>query len=259
MKEENVSLANSHGLRMAATITTPDGDGPYPAVLFVHGLGGHRRERHVKAVCDGLGRSGVLTLRVDLTNNRGESEGRFEDMTLSGEVADAAAALDHLIGHPLTDASRVGVAGHSFGGLVSALLAARDQRIRTVAPLSPVFDMRTRLLSMLGEAGIAEWKRKGFRELGGGMRQGYQFWEDLQEVEVLEEVSRIIAPLFVLVGSGPDEVPVDQAGAYVHHAQSAWKRFEVIGGASHTYPERRHLESVVSATTGWISSVLAGG
>jgi hypothetical protein len=88
------------------------------------------------------------------------------------------------------------------------------------------------------------------------MRQGYQFWEDLQSHDVREAAARIDQPQFVLIGGGPNEIPVAEAASYIHHVRSRWKRFEVVAGAAHTYPERRHLDRVVQSTVDWFTATL---
>lgn len=209
------------------------------------------------AICEGLTRQGMITLRIDLTNNRGEADGVFDKMTLTGEVEDAEDALNYLLNHADVDTARIGVSGHSFGGLVAALLAVRDRRIRAVAPLSPVFDMRQRLQEVLGADGLARWREQGYRDLGGGMRQGYQFWEDLQRWEITKEVSQIRVPFLVVMGDGTNELPLAHGEAYLAHIAGNNKRLEIVKGADHTYTDSAHLHQVVSVTAAWFAQVLA--
>ena len=255
MHEEIVRFLNRRRMLIAGTLLTPDAHGPRPAVLLIHGLGGNRNEPHNIAISEGIAQKGIVTLRIDLTNNRGESDGAFEDMTLTGEVGDAEDALRYLLRRPGVDATRVGVAGHSFGGLVSALLAAREPRIRAVAPLSPVFDMRQRLRDSLGEEGLTRWRETGYRHLDAELRQGYGFWEDLEGWEIVQEVRRITAPILVMLGR-PNDVPIANGQAYMEHVASAEKHLEIVEGADHVYSNDTHLRFVVDTVAGWFARQL---
>src|SRR5690242_5730804 len=100
MEEQRVVFPNRAGLRMVGTLLLPDATAPAPGALVIHGFRGNRREQHITAVADALAWAGFVSLRPDLTNNLGESEGSFRDLTVSGEVADARDALAYLESHP---------------------------------------------------------------------------------------------------------------------------------------------------------------
>lgn len=116
---------------LAGTLTVPEGHG-YPAVVLVSGSGPQDRDETImghqpfRVLADHLSRNGVAVLRYD---DRGvaESTGDREHAVTVDYAADAAAAVDYLRGRGDMDAGRVGVIGHSEGGMVVARLAARDR------------------------------------------------------------------------------------------------------------------------------------
>ena len=90
-----------HGQRIAGVLDIPVGVKHPPVVLMLHGYTGTRNEWSSKAVPEGLfGRcalamqnKGIASLRFDFRGS-GESDGKFEDMTVESEITDALAAID---------------------------------------------------------------------------------------------------------------------------------------------------------------------
>lgn len=115
--------------RLAATLTLPEGGGPFPAAILVTGSGPQDRDETIMnhkpflVIADFLARRGIATLRYD-DRGMARSTGNFPSATTLDFAADASAALRFLRTLPGIDPGRVGVIGHSEGGLIAAILAA---------------------------------------------------------------------------------------------------------------------------------------
>jgi dienelactone hydrolase len=254
MLEQTVTFANHSGKTLVGDIATPDGPGPHPAVLVLPGFRGNRHERHIEAVAGALTWGGFISLRVDLTNNLGDSEGSFTDLTVGGEIADAQDALSYLRQRPDVDAARVGITGHSLGGLVAALVAASDSAVRCLVTLSAVFDMPSKLQGLLGTDQVAGWRAAGTVELdppGSGLRLGYGFYEDLLERDVASELARLAAPVRIVQGAADTGVTLEDAEAIKRHSGSTVKELSVVGGADHGYSDDNHLMQVCLLCADW--------
>ena len=115
---------------LAGTLTLPQGAGPHPAVVLVSGSGPQNRNEELAGhrpflvLADALTRRGVAVLRYD---DRGvaESTGNFSQATTHDFAADARAALDYLREQDDMNLGKVGLIGHSEGGLVAPMIAAR--------------------------------------------------------------------------------------------------------------------------------------
>jgi pimeloyl-ACP methyl ester carboxylesterase len=83
-----------------------------------------------------LTRAGVAVLRYD-DRGFGESTGDFASATLSDFAADAAAGILYLKSRGDIDGDRIGLLGHSEGGMVAAILAAGDPHLDFVVALAP--------------------------------------------------------------------------------------------------------------------------
>ena len=114
------------GVRCAAWLTLPDGPGPHPGVVLVHGLGAThdmmlpQYEQHFAA-------AGIATLAFDYRNT-GASDGQpRQHVSTREQPDDVAAALEHLKSRPEVDGGRTGLWGTSLGGMnVLRVAAARD-------------------------------------------------------------------------------------------------------------------------------------
>ncbi len=128
---------------LAGTLTLPDGDGPFPAVLVASGSGpldrdsNHRRARFdvARQLAVALAGEGFASLRYD-KRGVGESPGDWRAAGLHDNVDDLGRALGTLAGRPEVDADRVLLAGHSEGAILAAALAARGVPVAGVVLLA---------------------------------------------------------------------------------------------------------------------------
>jgi pimeloyl-ACP methyl ester carboxylesterase len=128
-------------LTFGGTLTFPKGPGRHPAVLLLSGSGAQDRDETVAGhrpflvLADHLTRHGFAVLRVD---DRGteRTPGSALQVGLEDRVGDAASALQALRMQPEVDTTRVGLIGHSEGGYVAQVLAARDTTVRFVVLLA---------------------------------------------------------------------------------------------------------------------------
>ena len=129
----------SESLRIQAYLYKPDGDGPFPVVIYNHGsrVGRERRSVPFEYIGRLLTRAGYAVLVTerrgyggsdgptwseDVGNDRGQ---RFI-ARLQEETDDALAALDYLRTLSFTDTKRIGIMGWSLGGIVTMLAVSRS-------------------------------------------------------------------------------------------------------------------------------------
>jgi uncharacterized protein len=128
-RAEEVRFRNARaGIELAGTLTLPVAGGPHPAVVLVSGSGPQDRDETVAGhkpflvLADHLTRHGIAVLRFD-DRGVGASTGDFATATIRDFVGDARAAIEFLQSRKDIDAGRLGLAGHSEGGLVVPLVA----------------------------------------------------------------------------------------------------------------------------------------
>lgn len=117
-------------ITLAGTLTSPKGSGKYPAVILLTGSGAQNRNEELfghqpfKVLADYLTRNGIIVLRYD-DRGTGESEGVFETSTIEDFSKDAISAFNFLKDQEHVDVNKIGIIGHSEGGLIAQLLAAQ--------------------------------------------------------------------------------------------------------------------------------------
>jgi dienelactone hydrolase len=135
-KVHDVSFASPKGGRVTAYLVVPRGSGRHPAVIWMHGSGGGRRDLLVPAAW--LSARGAVGLAIDAPDARTPAPkmprgpAAFEktrDLTVQN-VVDLRRAVDVLLARPDVDPARIAYAGYSSGARVGAILAGVDHRIR---------------------------------------------------------------------------------------------------------------------------------
>ncbi len=138
MSEQALSFMSEH-LEIEGVIHDPkEGGAKLPGVAFCHPhtlYGGDMHNNVVVAVSRMLAEKGIYALRFNF-RGAGSSEGAFDEG--KGEQNDLQAALNVLIEHPGVDPDCLGVAGYSFGGLVTLMAAKKLKQVRALAAVSPV-------------------------------------------------------------------------------------------------------------------------
>jgi len=143
------------GVRLAGTLSVPRGAGPFPAAFLVSGSGPQDRDEQVfghkpfLVLADHLTRHGIAVLRVD-DRGIGRSTGDFAGATSDDFARDAEAAVRWLRQRKEVDPNRVGLVGHSEGGLIAPIVAGRDPKLAFIVLLAgPAVDGEAVMLDQL--------------------------------------------------------------------------------------------------------------
>ena len=134
-REENLSYYNrDRSIRFGATLTLPEGKGPFPAVVLISGSGAQDRNSNLLGhplflvLADHLTRNGFAVLRFD-ERGVGETSGVFSGATSEDFAGDVEAAVDYLLTRHEVDRSRLGLIGHSEGGMIAPMVANKRKEI----------------------------------------------------------------------------------------------------------------------------------
>ena len=243
---------------IAGTLHIPDGNGPWPGVVFCHGLSGSKIETHFLFVNASrrLARRGIASLRFDFRGS-GESEGKFVDMTPSAEISDARRALDVFAQQPEVDASRIGIVGLSLGGLVAACTAGREPRIKSAVLWAPVADLPGIINAQQTGAQKSTLASRGWADIGG-LKLGSTFLDDMLTVRPADEIAGSDSPLLIIHGSADQTVPVENAEQFYSSAQRPGRKITklIIDGADHTFNRVDWIETVIRETADWLEKTL---
>jgi alpha/beta superfamily hydrolase len=160
-------------LHYGATITIPHGKGPFPAVLLITGSGPQNRDEEIMehkpfaVLADYLTRKGIIVLRVD-DRGVGKSTGDFSKSTTADFAIDAENSLNFLKSRPEVDQKKIGLMGHSEGGMIAPMLAAKRKDIDFIILLAGPGEKISKLVedqnaALYRSAGINEKAIQSFR------------------------------------------------------------------------------------------------
>ncbi len=133
-EEVHYTSGKEDGIKIAGTLTLPKDNGPHPAVILISGSGPQDRDETVfghrpfLVLSDYLTRHGIAVLRTD-DRGVGGSSGSFETATSEDTALDVESGLAFLKTRPEIDPKRIGLIGHSEGGLVAPLVAAKGNEV----------------------------------------------------------------------------------------------------------------------------------
>lgn len=137
-----VSFKNTRGGHsLAGTLTIPDTTQQYQAVVLISGSGPHDRNEEMFGhkpfwvIADYLTQKGIAVLRYD-DRGFGQSTGNYAEATTIDFANDAMAAVNYLKSRPDIDPRKIGLIGHSEGGMIAPVVASRDKTIDFIVLLA---------------------------------------------------------------------------------------------------------------------------
>ncbi|MBR1630808.1 MAG: alpha/beta fold hydrolase [Paludibacteraceae bacterium] len=140
---EEVRFVNTHeGISLSGTLTRPNGAEAAPAVVMITGSGPQNRDEEIAGhkpfavIADLLARNGIASLRFDDRGVGGSEHGKTEQATTLDLSYDVEAAYDFVRACKGIDTTKIGLLGHSEGGQIAVMLAARRPDIACVVSMA---------------------------------------------------------------------------------------------------------------------------
>jgi pimeloyl-ACP methyl ester carboxylesterase len=171
---------NRDGISLAGTLTLPDtGSNKYPALVLISGSGAQDRDETIlghkpfAVLADHLTKKGFAVLRVD-DRGVGRSTGKHAAATSADFAEDTRAAVNFLKTNKFINAGRIGLIGHSEGGMIAPMVAASSKDITAIVLLAgpgiPCLDLMAEqniaiLLANGSEASAAEAYGELFKKI----------------------------------------------------------------------------------------------
>lgn len=214
--------SKAEGVTLAGTLTLPEGPGPHPAAILISGSGPQDRDETIMGhkpflvLADHLTRRGIAVLRYD-DRGFGQSSGDFAAATSVDFSDDAEGALDFLKGRPEIDGQRIGYLGHSEGGIVAPMVAARRSEVAFLVLLAGTAVPGADVMLAQGEAimkamGAPEAARAQNRQIQQQLFDAVRTTPDPEALEA--KATEILAML-----------PEQQRTAQVRQVATPWMRF----------------------------------
>ncbi len=140
---EDITFINytADSIPLAGTLTLPKHIKNPPVAILISGSGAQNRNEELMGhkpflvIADYLTKNGMAVLRYD-DRGVGESKGNFQTATTFDFATDVEAAIDYLKSRKDIDASKIGLIGHSEGGLIAPMVASRNKDIAFIILLA---------------------------------------------------------------------------------------------------------------------------
>lgn len=226
-------------ITLKGTFTYPKGGGKFPAVILVTGSGTQNRDEEIMGhkpflvLADYLTRNGIAVLRYD---DRGYGEkSREKRKALSASttediMGDALCAYKYLLTRSEVDPKRIGIIGHSEGGTIAFMAAAREPGIAFMVSMAGGLVKGEEILIKQNyeirlKSGTPENTVKDYTDV---LRKCYDIVLNNPKEEVLKDINIIADTLFT---GTQKELPIgmrNNAVAVIKQAASVpWMRYYI--------------------------------
>ena len=250
---QTVTIDGDHG-KLHAVIHKPElKDGERcPMVLLCHGFMGNKEGALEKQIAALLQAKGIASIRFDF-NGHGQSEGRFQDMTVPNEIVDAKKVIEYVSRLPYVES--VAITGHSQGGVVAAMTAGDlgAEKIKAVVLLAPAAVLRDDAIrgSTMG-ATYDPFNLGEYVELFRGLKLGAEYIRTAFSLPIYETAAKYQGPALIIHGTGDRVVPY----TYGERFHQIWNGSElvIIDKADHGFSQQ--IEQVAGKSAEFLSKVL---
>jgi pimeloyl-ACP methyl ester carboxylesterase len=252
--EQSLNFQDPAGHRVSAILARPASPTDR-IVLLCHGFLSNKNSTTNKTLTRLLLARDIATFRFDFFG-QGESQGPFEQITLTTAVDQARAALDLIRAEGFR---RIGIMGSSFGGLVAVLTAGHEaghgRDLRVLGLKCPVPDFPEMLRLEFGDAGMERWRLgQEIPDVSGGtrpLRLHFAFYEDCLTHDAYKAAERIVSPALIVQGDCDELVPLHQSQR-LYDALAGPKQLDLIPGADHSFTKAPDFHTMAGLLGNWL-------
>jgi len=230
--QKKVFFKNSKGLKLAGILHVPKNKKDI-GIIIVPGFAGGKDRNVIPALATALEGNGFLTLRFDLAGS-GDSEGKFEDGTITKHVEDVKAAIDFIT----PDVKKVCLICHSNGGCIAMLEYIKYRNFDKLVLISPAIKEIKKRFS------DEDFKRleKGdvlvyVNSLGERYPMKIGYYKDRDSYDFVEEAKKLDIPVLTIMGT-KDTVADLEKTKKMHEVLKVSKQLEIIEGENHHFHDK---------------------
>lgn len=234
MAEENVLITGRSEKKLDGLVRKPQGDGPFPAVVFVSGLGMtmHEWNNSFDEIAGSLNRAGFLTLQFQFDIFK--PDGTVRELPLDERAKQFTEALDWLHARPDVDTNRVGILAQSYG--VPTILSADISLAKSIVfvggayfPWQSITRVYTELNVTINYAGDTTLPETS----GEHTTVGKEFWSSVASFDPIAHAKKLIRPVLMIHGDQDTKVSVDEAKTVFAAMPGRKKKLKIFKDGDH--------------------------
>lgn len=237
-KSEPITIEGDHGA-LAAVLETPDKGDSYPLVILMHGFSASKDYKLFPLIADDLAKKGIASIRFDF-NGHGESEGRFQDMTIPNEIEDAKKVYAYV--KSLPGVTNILLVGHSQGGVVASMLAGElteqygNDAIKGMVLLAPAGNIVDKTIggAFFGVQFDTD-NMPDYIELPSGLRVGRDYFKTAYTLPLYDTAKLYTGHVTVIQGRNDTVVPYRYAQRFVNIYKQG--ELELFDGYDHEFSQ----------------------
>ena len=248
--EEKIYFNDSEGNKLCGILSNPTSNKENLIVVLCHGFSSSKDSKTYTTLSKILNKHNISSFRFDFFGHV-ESDGKFEDITISKAVDDIINAVKFLRDEGY---KKIGLFGSSFGGISSIIAASKLDGLLFLALKSPVSDYLEVENKTMTKKEIKEWENKGytsyFNSYGVKFRLNYSFFEDFKNNNGYECAKKINIPTLIVHGDCDETVPLEQSKKTSKLINNC--RLEIIKGADHRYTKPEYFKKIINLISEFI-------
>ena len=206
-------IQNRKGQKIAVIVDEPENASGLAFVM--HGLSGFKEQSQIEVMAKTFVDHGYTTVRFDTTNTLGESDGNYEDATVTNYFEDLEDVIAWSKTRPWFQ-TPFALTGHSLGGMCTTLYAEQHpEEVKLLAPISSVISGALSL-DLYEPEELADWEKSGWHvserrsKPGVTRRLAWSHVADRLKYDLLPNASKLMMPVMLVIGENDDLRPHQQ-------------------------------------------------
>jgi pimeloyl-ACP methyl ester carboxylesterase len=256
--EEKLFIKNRKGQKVVVLVEQREH--PQGLAFIMHGLSGFKEEPHIELYAKTFLANGYTAVRFDATNTFGESDGNYEDATVTNYYEDLEDVIAWAKSQPWYREPFC-LIGHSLGALSVALYAEKyPERVKALAPTSTVVSGVLSMKSTKIRGLYDEWKRTGWRVEESVSRPGtmkrlkWSHMEDRMRYDLLPNANKLTMPVLLIVGDQDTGTPPEHQ-QMLYEKIPGRKEIHIIKDAPHVFRKEEDFKEIQSILDHWIKTL----
>lgn len=234
MTEEKILISIQGGVKLEGLLRKPQGEGTFPAVVFVSGLGMtmHEWNNSFDEIAQQLVAIGIMT--IQFTFPTFDAQGKCKELALGkrGEIVEDI--LSWVRKRNNVQKERIGVVAQSYGAVT--VLGINMKGVHTLLLVSGAYFPLKSVARVYTEKGVKvnyDGDTSLPRSSGENTTVGKEFWNDIKTFDDIGHAKRLHLPVFIIHGDHDSKISISDAQRVFDAIPSKKKKLKIFKNGDH--------------------------